>query len=130
MGAPYIYIYIYIYIYDISSLRVNSPIRVSSNQYLFLNMLAEEHEYRLQIHHKYTIRNTKQNKKDVYHDDDDDDDDDDDGVIDVMLKNRLLEIQDEHKVFPCLQTFITRKLRGIQTFFFLNVTQEVFFTTH
>ena len=31
-------------------------------------------------------------------------------------------IQGEHKVFPWLQTFITGKLRGIQTFF-LNVTQ-------
>ena len=27
-------------------------------------------------------------------------------------------IQGEHKVFPWLQTFITRKLRGIQTYFF------------
>jgi len=27
-------------------------------------------------------------------------------------------IQGEHKVFPRLQTFIKRKLRGIQTFFF------------
>jgi len=31
-------------------------------------------------------------------------------------------IQGEHKVFPWLQTFITRKLRGIQ-FFFENVNQ-------
>jgi len=35
-----------------------------------------------------------------------------------------LDIQGEHKVFPWLQTFVTRKLRGIQTyFFFQNVTQ-------
>jgi len=27
----------------------------------------------------------------------------------------FLKIQGEHKVFPSLQTFITRKLRGIQT---------------
>jgi len=34
------------------------------------------------------------------------------------------KIQGEHKVFPLLQTFITRKLRGIKTyFFFQNVTQ-------
>jgi hypothetical protein len=26
-------------------------------------------------------------------------------------------MQGEHKVFPYLQTFITRKLRGIQTYF-------------
>jgi len=32
-------------------------------------------------------------------------------------------IQGEHKIFPWLLTFITRKLRGIQTFFFQNVTQ-------
>jgi len=37
---------------------------------------------------------------------------------------RLRFIQGEHKVFPCLQTFIARKLRGIKTyFFFQNVTQ-------
>ena len=38
------------------------------------------------------------------------------------------DIQGEHKVFPLLQTFITRKLRGIQTYFFskCNSTQEVF----
>jgi len=28
------------------------------------------------------------------------------------------ELQGEHKVFPWLQTIITRKLRGIQTYFF------------
>jgi len=27
-------------------------------------------------------------------------------------------MQGDHKLFPLLQTFITRKLRGIQTFFF------------
>ena len=38
--------------------------------------------------------------------------------------------QGEHKVFPWLQTFITRKLRGIQTFF-LNITQlKKFFLQH
>jgi len=38
-------------------------------------------------------------------------------------------IQGEHKVFLWLQTFITKKttVRGIQTFFFQNVTQEVNF---
>jgi len=30
-----------------------------------------------------------------------------------------LEVQGEHKVFPWLQTSVTRKLRGIQTYFFL-----------
>ena len=41
-------------------------------------------------------------------------------------------IQDEHKFFPWLRTFITRKLHGIRTFLFpkCNSTQEVFFTTH
>jgi len=42
-------------------------------------------------------------------------------------------LQGEHKVFPWLQTFITRKLRGIHTYFFFskcNSTQEVFFATH
>jgi len=33
----------------------------------------------------------------------------------------LFVIQGENKVFPWLQTFITRKLRGIQTYFF-NIT--------
>ena len=44
-----------------------------------------------------------------------------------------LIIQGEHKVFPWLQIFITRKLRGIQTyiFFFQNVTQiKKFFLQH
>jgi len=31
---------------------------------------------------------------------------------------KLCNIQGEHKVFPWLQTFITRKLHGIQTYFF------------
>jgi len=50
----------------------------------------------------------------------------------VHLIGFTVEIQGEHKVFPWLQTFITRKLRGIQTFFFFkcNSTQEVFLTTH
>ena len=40
-----------------------------------------------------------------------------------------INIQGVHKVFPWLQTFITRKLRGMQTYFFskCNSTQEVFF---
>ena len=42
-----------------------------------------------------------------------------------------LSIQGEHKVFPWLQTFITRKLRGIKTYIYIyifskcNSTQEV-----
>jgi hypothetical protein len=42
-------------------------------------------------------------------------------------------VQGEHKVFPWLQTFITRKLRGIQIYIFFSKcysTQEVFFTTY
>jgi hypothetical protein len=40
-------------------------------------------------------------------------------------------IQGDHKVFPWLQTFITRKLRGIQTYIFLRVTQlKKFFLQH
>jgi hypothetical protein len=31
--------------------------------------------------------------------------------------NKIMEVQGEHKVFPGLQTFITRKLRGIQIYF-------------
>jgi len=38
---------------------------------------------------------------------------------------QLLNIQGEHKVFPRLQTFITRKLRGIQTYFFLPLLKLV-----
>jgi hypothetical protein len=34
----------------------------------------------------------------------------------AILSHRL-DIQSEHKVFPWLQTFITRKLHGIQTYF-------------
>jgi hypothetical protein len=50
----------------------------------------------------------------------------------ASLSAKLSDIQGEHKVFPWLQTFITRKLRGIQTFFLHNVnsTQEVFFTSN
>ena len=33
----------------------------------------------------------------------------------------LYNIQGEHKVFPWLQTFLTRKLRGIQTYFFFKM---------
>jgi hypothetical protein len=40
----------------------------------------------------------------------------------TVLRKQLNNIQSEHKVFPRLQTFIVRKLRGIQTFF-LNVTE-------
>ena len=41
----------------------------------------------------------------------------------VAHRIMLLDIQGEHKVFPWLQIFITRKLRGIQTyFFFQNMT--------
>ena len=41
----------------------------------------------------------------------------------ASLKVKLLyssgwTIQGEHKVFPLLETFITRKLHGIQTYFF------------
>jgi len=32
------------------------------------------------------------------------------------------EVQGEHKVFPWLQTFITRNLRWIQTYFFFTIT--------
>ena len=40
------------------------------------------------------------------------------------------EVQVEHKVFPCLQTFITRKLLCVHTtIFFQNETQEVFYNT-
>ena len=35
-------------------------------------------------------------------------------------------IQSEHKVFPWLQTFITRKLSGIQTLFFLPLLKLVY----
>jgi len=34
-------------------------------------------------------------------------------------------IQGEHKIFLRLQTFITRKLRGIQTYFFLPLLKLV-----
>jgi len=48
-----------------------------------------------------------------------------------LLKTGGEFIQGEHKVFPWLQIFITRKLRGIQIFFSkCNSTQEVFFTTY
>ena len=45
----------------------------------------------------------------------------------------LTIIQGYHKVLPWLQTFITRKPPYVEykhIFFFQNVTQEVFFTTH
>ena len=35
----------------------------------------------------------------------------------TFRKTRRSDVQGEHKVFPRLQTFVTRKLRGIQTFF-------------
>ena len=46
--------------------------------------------------------------------------------------NILYISQGEHKVFPWLQTFITRKLLYVEykQFFFRNVTHKVFFTTH
>ena len=58
--------------------------------------------------------------------------------INVVLEWKLIYIyiyiQGEHKFFPWLQTFIKRKLRGIETYLFFfskcNSTQEVFFTTH
>ena len=38
------------------------------------------------------------------------------------LRYNSLKIQGEHKIFPWLQTFITRKLRGIQTYkFFITL---------
>jgi hypothetical protein len=39
---------------------------------------------------------------------------------DVCMAGRNVQefiIQSEHKVFPWLQTFVTRKLRGMQTYF-------------
>jgi len=45
-------------------------------------------------------------------------------VIDGIFLSSF-NIQGEHKVFPWLQTFITRKLRGIQTFFFLPLFKLV-----
>ena len=42
-----------------------------------------------------------------------------------FLKYSNLDIQGEHKFFPRLQTFITRKLRGIQTYFFLPLLKLV-----
>jgi len=42
----------------------------------------------------------------------------------MLYDSKNTNIQSEHKFFPWLQIFITRKLRGIQTyFFFQNVTQ-------
>jgi len=41
---------------------------------------------------------------------------------------QILVLQGEHKVFPWLQTFITRKLLYVEykyIYFFKNVTQEV-----
>jgi hypothetical protein len=43
--------------------------------------------------------------------------------IKLIYVTYFADIQGEHKVFPWLQTFITRKVRGIQTFLFQNVTQ-------
>jgi len=39
------------------------------------------------------------------------------------------DVQGEHKVFPWRQTFITRKLRGIQTYFFLPLLKLVYSQT-
>ena len=38
------------------------------------------------------------------------------------LPNLSNKVQGEHKVFPWLQTFFTRKLRGIQTYSFFTIT--------
>ena len=43
--------------------------------------------------------------------------------LNFSQKSKGMVLHGEHKVFPWLQTFITRKLRGIKTFFFQNVTQ-------
>jgi len=54
--------------------------------------------------------------------------------LNFSQKSKGMVLHGEHKVFPWLQTFITRKLRGIKIYFFFskrNSTQEVFFfTTH
>jgi hypothetical protein len=34
-----------------------------------------------------------------------------------LVTSTLIDVQGEHKFFPSLQTFFTRKLRGIQTYF-------------
>jgi hypothetical protein len=34
-------------------------------------------------------------------------------IVNCLLYFEIFKIQGEHKVFPGLQTFITRKLRGI-----------------
>jgi len=51
-----------------------------------------------------------------------------------LLQENYVEykhIQGEHKVFPWLQTFITRKLHRIHIFLFQNVTQlKKFFLQH
>jgi len=38
-----------------------------------------------------------------------------------MFRENDEKVQGEHKVFPWLQIFITRKLRGIQTYFFTTI---------
>jgi hypothetical protein len=45
-----------------------------------------------------------------------------------ISRGNVEEVQGEHKVFPLLQTFITRKLRGIQTYFchYLNYFLKFF----
>jgi hypothetical protein len=49
----------------------------------------------------------------------------------ITIVCTFTKVQGEHKVFPRLQTFITRKLREKNIFFSkCNSTQEVFFTTH
>jgi len=49
-----------------------------------------------------------------------------------MYNTLLAKEQGEHKVFPWLQTFITRKLLYVEykLLFFQNVTQEVSFLQH
>jgi len=44
-------------------------------------------------------------------------------ILRHFQETHIFILQGEHKIFPWLHTFITRKLRGIQTYFFQNVTQ-------
>jgi hypothetical protein len=47
------------------------------------------------------------------------------GCVSRKLLSSSSEIQGEHNFFPWLQTFITRKLRGIQTYFVLPLFKIV-----
>jgi len=53
-------------------------------------------------------------------------------ILGIKERDMIKIVQGEHKVFPWLWTFITRKLLGIQTyFFFQNLTQnKKFFLQH